>query len=134
MKEMKAIEIGSVIKSRLLLSSEVASLVKKEVHPLVAPSGTSYPFITYCRTGVSPRYTKDKLSVADTATIDVIVHAGTYGQSIKLIKAVFMALQGYGGTVEGICVDEIRMINSEEDFQDDCYLQSLTFEIDVINE
>lgn len=131
---MKANEIGSVIKSRLLQSDKVVMLVKKEIHPIVAPSGTAYPFITYCRTSVSPSYTKDRRSVEDTATANVIVHAATYKQSIELLNAVFDALQGYCGTIDGIHIDDIRMINSEEDFQEDCYLQSLTFEIDVIND
>lgn len=132
---MKANEIGSVIKSRLLQSDKVVMLVKKEIHPIVAPSGAAYPFITYCRTSVSPSYTKDRCSVEDTATVNVIVHAATYKQSIELLSAVFDALQGGGcDTIDGIHIDDIRMINSEEDFQEDCYLQSLTFEIDVIND
>lgn len=131
---MNANKIGSVIKARLLASNEVADLIKKEVHPIVAPTGTKFPFITYRRSGVTPSYTKDRKSVQDSATVDVTIHTDNYKQSMRLLEDVFNSLQAYSGIVEGIHVDEIRMINSEEDFVEDSYLQNLTFEIDVIND
>lgn len=130
---MKAIEVGSVIKSLLLSKQEVVDRIKKEIHPIVAPSGTGFPFITYCRTSIAPTYTKDKRSLEDTSTVDVTVHAASYESSVEILRLVFDALQGYSGECNGIEVDEIRMVDSSEDFQDESYLQNMTFEIDVIN-
>lgn len=130
---MKAIEIGSVIKSLLLSKQEVTDKIKKEIHPLVAPSGTGYPFVTYCRTGVAPTYTKDKLSIEDTATVDVTIHAASYESSVEILLIVFDALQGFSGECNGIVVNEIRMVDSSEDFQEESYLQNMTFEIDITN-
>lgn len=130
---MKAIEVGSVIKSLLLSKQEVTDKIKKEIHPLVAPSGTGYPFVTYCRTGVAPTYTKDKLSIEDTATVDVTIHAASYESSVEILLIVFDALQGFSGECNGIDVNEIRMVDSSEDFQEDSYLQNMTFEIDITN-
>lgn len=130
---MKAIEIGSVIKSLLLSKKEVTDKIKKEIHPIVAPSGTGYPFVTYCRTGVAPTYTKDKVSIEDTATVDVTIHAASYESSVEILLIVFDALQGYSGECNGIDVNEIRMVDSSEDFQEESYLQNMTFEIDITN-
>lgn len=130
---MKAIEIGSVIKSLLLSKQDVTDKIKKEIHPIVAPSGTGYPFVTYCRTGVAPTYTKDKQSIEDTATVDVTIHAASYESSVEILLIVFDALQGYSGECNGIDVNEIRMVDSSEDFQEESYLQNLTFEIDITN-
>lgn len=130
---MKAIEIGSVIKSLLLSKKEVTDKIKKEIHPIVAPYGTGYPFVTYCRTGVAPTYTKDKRSIEDTATVDVTIHAASYESSVEILLIVFDALQGYSGECNGIDVNEIRMVDSSEDFQEESYLQNMTFEIDITN-
>jgi hypothetical protein len=130
---MKAIEIGSVIKSLLLSKQEVTDKIKKEIHPIVAPPGTGYPFVTYCRTSVSPTYTKDKRSLEDTATVDVTIHAASYESSVEILRLAFDALQGYSGECNGVEVDEIRMVDSSEDFQEDSYLQNMTFEIDITN-
>lgn len=132
---MKANEVGVVIKKLLLNNSAVSALVGKKIFPVVAPMSTDNPFVIYRRNSVAPAYTKDRNSYGDTATVDVIMACNEYGQSIELLNAVFDALQGGGcRIIDGIHIDDIRMINSEEDFQEDCYLQSLTFEIDVIND
>lgn len=131
---MKAIEIGRVIKFLLLSKEEVANNIRREVHPIVAKEGTSFPFVTYCRTKVTPTYTKDKRSFCDTATIDITIHTASYEPSVEILRAVFNALQGYSGECDGIKVEEVRMIDSAEDFQEGTYLQNLTFEIDIIND
>lgn len=131
---MKVIEVGCVIKSILLSKKEVTDKIGKKIDPVVSLSELAGPFVTYCRTGVAPTYTKDKMSLEDTATVDVTIHAATYEQSIDLLRVVFHALQGYRGICEGIKIGEIRMIDASEDFQVDSFLQNLTFEIDVIND
>lgn len=130
---MKANEVGNVIKTLLLSSVEVTALVGQQVAALVVKSA-AFPYITYRRVSVRPAYTKDRKSSEDTTTVDVTISAGTYEQSVEVLNAVFGALQGYTGTIEGIRIDEIRMINSEEDFLGDCYVQNMTFEIDIIND
>lgn len=130
---MKANEIGRVIKARLLASAEVTALVGQKIFPIVAVQSTPAPYVTYCRTSVKPGYTKDRKSLTDTATVEVTIYAPTYEQSIAVMNAVDNALQGFRGTLEDIEVDRVRLINSEEDFQDGAALQNLVFEIDINN-
>lgn len=128
---MKTNEIGSVIKSLLLSSSNLSTLIGKKVFPIIAPSGTEGDFILYRRTGVKPLYTKDRNSSGDTATVEILVVSDEYTRSVDIMNAVFVALQNKSGVIEGIDIDRIQMVDSEEEFQDDMYIQNMTFEIEI---
>lgn len=130
---MKAIEVGRIIKLLLLQNAEVLDLIGKKIFPIVAPENTEYPFLLYVRTGVSPAYTKDRKSISDTVRLGLTVACAEYEQSVDIVGAVFKALQCRSGTFDGIEVEEIRMVNSDEDFQDDCFMQNIEFEVDINN-
>ncbi|RHO65979.1 DUF3168 domain-containing protein [Parabacteroides sp. AF48-14] len=130
---MKALEVGRVIKLLLLQNTEVSKLIGKNIFPVVAPEQTEYPFLLYERTNVSPSYTKDRKSFSDSVRVIVTIVCAEYEQSVDVVRAVFKALQGRRGVFEGIDVDEIRMINSNEEFQDDCIIQYIEFEVEIIN-
>lgn len=128
---MRANEIGSVIKSLLLSGGDLPIMVGRKVFPIIAPPGTDGDFIVYRRTGVKPAYTKDRNSSGDTATVEILVVSDEYARSVDIMNAVFVALQNKSGVIESIDIDGIQMVDSEEEFQDDMYIQNMTFEIEI---
>lgn len=130
---MKAVEVGRIIKLLLMQNAEVTDLIGKKIFPIVAPEKTDYPFLIYGRTGVSPAYTKDRKSISDTVRVGLTVACAEYEQSVDIVEAVFKVLQRCSGAFDGVEIDDIRMVNSDEDFQDDCFMQNIEFEVDINN-
>ena len=73
---MNGLQIGKAIKT-ILEGIE-------RVYPLVADEGTSYPFVVYRRSGLTPASTKDRYSFNEIATVEVIVASNSYPESISV--------------------------------------------------
>lgn len=131
---MKAFEVGDIIKVLLLSSNELTELVGRRVFTAVAPEKTAFPFIVYRRAGIIPCSTKDRRSVCDTVRAEITIDAASYTQSVDVANAAFNAMQMPCEDMNGIEVDEIRLTDSEEYFAEGCYVQNMTFEIDIIND
>lgn len=123
---MKANKIGIVIKELL---EEVDGICG--VFALVAPLKTSFPFVVYGRSSVTPTYTKRPFKVSDFDTVNVevqVVHS-TYEGSIEAMERVHDAIQGKSGVFGDIEVKSIKLIDSTEDFESDVYIQNHTYEL-----
>jgi hypothetical protein len=56
------------------------------VYPLVADEGTTYPFVVYRRSGLTPANTKDRYSYKEVAAVEIIVASNSYTDSINLAE------------------------------------------------
>ena len=125
------IEVGKVIYNILSNDSDVKSLVGTKIFPLVAESNTTFPFITYKRNSLTPTNSKDRFICNAESYVEVNVCDTNYNKSIDLAEKVISALEGKKGTYNNIDVQNIEFDNSSEEFNEDTYIQNITFKIKI---
>lgn len=130
---MSTLQVGKVIYETLSTDNDVAARVGKKIFPLVANEKTTFPFIVYRRGGLQENSdTKDRLLFGEEASIDVIIAADTYNESIELAEYVRVALLGKRyTTTAGYRIGKVKLYDAIETFQDDTFLQTLKFNIKI---
>lgn len=123
---MSSLQIGKAIYT-ILAGKDI-----KKVYPLVADEGTTFPFIVYRRTGLQPANTKDRFNYSELATMELIVAAESYLDSIMLAEQVKDILEHTRGTYNNIKIGEINLISADEDYLEDAFVQKLTFNIEIL--
>lgn len=104
----------------------------KSVYPIVADQGAEFPYIVYRRAGLSHANTKDRFNYQEVATVEVIVAATSYLESIELAKQVMYRLEHTRGLYNEISINEIKLIDAEEDYIENTFIQRLTFSIEIL--
>lgn len=124
-----SLQIGKAIYELLSGNTDIAAKISNKIFPLIATNNTSFPFIIYKRTNIIPAYTKDRFSANDTLMMDVVIASDKYNEAIELADLVRNTLEGKRGTFANIQVDDIRLVSADEDYNEDTYIQQLTFKI-----
>ena len=106
-----------------------AKLSGFSIYPLIADTGTTFPFIVYRRTGIEPSDSKDRFIYKEDTYVEVVIASDKYNESIEIADLVKDALQGKKGNYSGINIQDIRMTNADEDYIEDTFIQNLTFNI-----
>lgn len=101
-------------------------------YPIVAEKGTQYPFAVYRRTGLQTANTKDIYNTVEYATVEIIVAATTYNESLKYAQDVKIRLENQRGFSESakeedIKITDVFLTGASEDFVNDAYVQYMTF-------
>lgn len=122
---MSSLQIGKAIYT-ILAKNNIS-----KVFPLVADEGTTFPFIVYKRSGLEPANTKDVYNFSELATLDIIVAANTYEESITIAEQVKDILEHSRGTYADITIEEITLDDADEDYLEDTFIQKLTFKINI---
>lgn len=122
---MSSLQIGKAIYT-ILAKNNIT-----KVFPLVADEGTTFPFIVYKRSGLEPANTKDRYNFSELATLDIIVAANTYEESITIAEQVKDILEHSRGTYADINIEEITLDDADEDYLEDTFIQKLTFKINI---
>ena len=120
-----SLSAGAIIRAVLLESPEVASRTNK-IFPVVTDSAT-LPYILYRRAALEPKLQKSGQPGADEIQIEVICFAERYSESVELAEAVRAALDMVDAKHEGMHLRSCYLLDSEELFQDDAYVQHLVF-------
>lgn len=133
MKKIRSasLKIGKVIHEQLrdLISN----------YPIIAPQNTTYPFAVYKRTGLQVADTKDIYNYEENANVEIIIVSQSYDESLELATNVKMYLEHLKGSFktsknEIINISDITLIDTNEDFNNDAYLQIMIFRISIENE
>ncbi len=124
-----SLQVGKVIFDILSNDQNLIQRVSSKIFPLVAENNTTFPFIVYKRTGIEPQTSKDKLIHKEETNVEVNIMSDTYNDSIEVADLVKTALTGKKGIFSGIAVQDIIFTDASEDFQDDTFIQNLTFKI-----
>lgn len=106
----------AAIRTVLLLSPEVALLVGTKVYPIMAPSSTAMPFITYRRGGIQRQQTLQNPAGVPRVSFDVQVYALTYEEARGVADAVRQTLDGYAGTIDNTVIHQASLENEADDF------------------
>lgn len=126
-----AIEIGKAIYSILSNDEAITAKVNDKIFPLVANPDTTFPFIIYKRTDIQPHYTKDLYTGIDDVTINIVVAANNYNDSIIIANLVRNALDNKRGVYSDIYINTIRMDVADEDYIENTFIQNLQFKINT---
>lgn len=126
------LNIGKVIKY-LIENDEDAmgALGANSVWPLVANEATAYPFVGYARKSVQLAGSKDGPQYSSIAYVDVAVLSDNYQAGLSIASLVRKALEDKCGSICGFEVEEIRLEDAIEGFEDDVFIQQLTYKIEI---
>lgn len=117
---------GTEVRKALLSSDKLKAKVKSAVSPLIAKEGTKFPFIVYQKSGGWYEYNKDSVTGANV-TVDIIIFSDTYEEMVEVSDMVDDAMYSYFTN----CGSVPRLTGSDENFQDDVYYQTMTFQFKV---
>ena len=123
---MNSLKVGKEIYSHLKENKSLTDIVGNKIYPIIVEKDTNYPFIVYKRSNVIPDYTKD-YHFKDDVIVDIICVSNHYVESVEIATLVRESLEDkkYGDIVS------IRLESADEDFVDDAYIQTLTFNLTI---
>lgn len=127
-----SLNIGKVIKDILYQDETLNNLVKNQVFPLIAEENTTFPFIVYRRNSIRKASTKDYVN-DEIASVDVVVASDKYAQSVEIAERVRFVLERGEYDGENFSVDNITLANASEQYIQNTYIQTLTFDIEINN-
>lgn len=122
---MDSLNIGKAIYTILQTSIDI----DKKIYPLIADEGTTFPFIIYKRTGLTPESTKDNTN--ENVSLEINIASSNYSESIDLAIKVRKALEHKKGTYSDIAIEDIVIDDATEDYIEDTFIQTLTFKIEL---
>lgn len=123
---MKSLEVGKEIYSLLNGDSRLTTLVDNKIYPIIVEKETNYPFIVYKRSNVIPEYTKD-FHLKDNVIIDIICVSNDYANGIEIAEIVRDILEDKRTND----IQSIRLESAEEDYIDDAFVQTLSFNLTI---
>ena len=123
---MNSLKVGKEIYSILSKNKSLTDIVGNKIYPIIVEKDTNYPFIVYKRSNVIPDYTKD-YHFKDFVIVDIICVSNHYVESVEIATLVRESLEDkkYGDIVS------IKLEGADEDFIDDAYIQTLTFNLTI---
>lgn len=99
------------------------------VYAIVADEGTTFPFIVYRRASGYSQSSKDGIFSA-TATIEVKIATVDYPEGVKIADEVIHTMEAVRGDVKGFDIWQIRMIDSDENYIESTFIQTLKFSVE----
>lgn len=124
-----SLSVGAIVRDILINDADVSSRVTK-VFPVVTEKAT-LPYIAYRRSRTEHNPTKAKNPGADTVQLDLLCFTATYGDGIELAEAVRAALDYKQAEKDGLVMRSCTFAGGEEYYEDDAYVQELSFKINV---
>lgn len=123
---MRSLEVGKEIYSILSKNKSLSDKVGNKIYPIIVEKDTNYPFIVYKRSNVIPDYTKD-YHFKDYVIVDIICVSNHYVESVEIASLVRESLEDkrIGD------INSIRLESADEDFIDDAYIQTLSFNLTI---
>ena len=106
----------AALRTTLLASTAVSSLVSSRVFPILAPASASLPFVTYRRTGIQREQSFLGPVGTPTVSVDLEFLATTYEGARDLADKARRALDGWRGTVGSVEVKNTSLTDEQDDF------------------
>lgn len=122
-----SLSAGAIIRAVLMEDAEVSARTNK-IFP-VATDSAELPYILYRRSSLAGTAQKSGHPVGDEIQLEVICFAARYGESVELAEAVRAALDHMTAEYDGMRLRSCQLIDSEEAYQDDAYVQQLIFSV-----
>lgn len=126
------LKIGKYIRQFLIEDERYNKMVgQSKTFPLIANAETSFPFVVYQRTSAKVNYTKDG-RYQNILAVEITIICDNYPESIDLLCLVRDILEGKRYRDEDIWIRDIKVDEVSEDFNEDTFIQRISFDIDAI--
>lgn len=122
-----SLSAGEIIREVLIGDEEVKRRANK-VFPVVEDNAI-LPYVTYRR--MRFEQTPMKSGGADTIGIEVLCFTARYTEGVELAEAVRGALDGKQAEIDGLRMRSCYLVDSEESWQNDAYVQQLIFQVKI---
>lgn len=123
--------IETALFTRLSGYAGLSALVSARIYPKRAPQNATLPCLVYERVSATrvPALNSDTDIVE--ARFQITVVASTYSSILSVSTQVRSALQRYRGTVSGIVIDDIQIVNDTDIYDPavEFYQRAIDFEI-----
>lgn len=129
MVKKTSLSAGAIIRNMLLSDKEVKTKTNK-IFPVVTDKA-QLPYILYRRAALAHNPTKAGMPGADTVTMEVVCYTAQYAEGVELAEAARAALDYKQGELDGIRMRSCILIDSEEGYEDDAYVQQLVFQVKI---
>lgn len=122
-----AISINKFIYDILINDERLSQMTNKQIYPIVAEDTVNYPFVIFTKNDVRGEYTKD-IHAYDVAELQVAVAATNYFQTVEIAERIRQLLEGRrDGYFRSITLEGVT-----EEYMDDAFVQSLTFQCKIM--
>lgn len=126
------ISVGSAIRTILSGNKDLMKRVKNQLYPIIAPEGTTFPFITYRRNS-NEMGTKD--GQFDNGVVSILIASDKYEDGVEIAETVKDTLVAKNQNINGILINYIKLNSTVEDYNPEAngYMQELSFSVRVQN-
>jgi len=102
---------------RVLMADPVFALrVGMRLSPVLASASTPMPFVVWQRTSIERDQGLSGPVGMPKVSCDFIIHAETYKEARQVADAMRLVLDGYGGTVHNVVVNQVYLDSESDDF------------------
>ena len=130
---INSILIGKVIYSKLSENQTIQEVIADRIYPVIAEQTTNYPFIIYYRNSVVNTIFNKDGSVEDNVEFTVTVVSTKYNESADLANEIRKIFEKREILNNVIRITNSRLNGIAESYEDNAYVQSLTFSCTVNN-
>ena len=105
-----------VVRNALVTNTSVASLVGSRVYPVLAPASATLPFAVYRRSSIQRQQTLAGPLGLPTVNMEMQIYSTTYENAREVADSFRTVLDGYGGTLNNVEVQNASLEQESDDF------------------
>lgn len=106
----------AVLRSAVVADSTLASQIGTRVYPVIAPASATLPFVTWRRAGIQRSQTLGLPVGVPRLSVEFSIYAATYEAAREVADRMRVVLDGYGGTVDNVVVNQVSLEQESDDF------------------
>ncbi len=106
----------AVLRTALVGTTAVTSLVSSRIYPVLAPASAALPFVTWRRSGIEREQTLGGPMGMPRVSVEYSIYGTTYEEARRVADAMRRVLDGYGGTADNTEVKQTSLEDESDDF------------------
>lgn len=106
----------AVLRTALVGSAAVSSLLGTRIYPVLAPASAALPFVTWRRSGIDREQTLGGPMGMPRVSVEYSIYGVTYEEARQVADAMRRVLDGYGGTSDNTEVKQTSLEDESDDF------------------
>jgi hypothetical protein len=106
----------AVLRTAMVGTTAVTSLVSSRIYPVLAPASAALPFVTWRRSGIDREQTLGGPMGMPRVSVEYSIYGTTYEEARQVADAMRRVLDGYGGTSDNTEVKQASLEDESDDF------------------
>lgn len=106
----------AVLRSALVANTSFTSIVGSRIYPVLAPASTAMPYVTWRRSSIARQQTLGPPMGVPTVSVEYAVFGTTYESARIVADTMRQVLDGYGGTVNNVEVQQVSLESESDGF------------------